>query len=101
MDLDDLTVAFEEDGVVRVRQLDRAVLTSSSSWATVAFLFEERGPDGEFHGPRVSLRRYRKRGKAWLVEKHLTLGSARQAHTLATVLARWFPTAPGADGGDE
>lgn len=94
MNLDDLTVTFEDNGVVRVRQLDRVVLSSSSAWATIAFLFEERGADGALHGPRVSLRRYRKRGKSWIVEKHLTISSGRQAHLLAQTLARWFPSAP-------
>lgn len=102
VELDELTVAWEDQGVVKVRELDRALLSSSSAWATLAFLFEERGPDGAFHGPRLSLRRYRKRGKSWVVEKHLTISSGRQAHVLAQALARWFPTAPsGAEGDDE
>ncbi|MBI1945677.1 MAG: hypothetical protein HYS27_08275 [Deltaproteobacteria bacterium] len=95
MKLEDLTVNFEEQGVTKVRELDRALLASSSAWATIAFLFEERGPDGDFRGPKVSLRRYRKRGQGFVVEKHLTLGSPRQAHALAVALARWFPEAPG------
>ncbi len=99
--VEELTVTFEENGVLRVRELDRAVLASSTGWATVAHLFEERDPEGGFRGPKVSLRRYRKRGKGYVVDKHLTLGSARQAHALAGVLAKWFPTAPTeGDAGD-
>jgi hypothetical protein len=45
----------------------------------------------------VSLRRYRKRGKGFVVDKHLTIGSPRQAHALAAALLRWFPELPGAD----
>lgn len=100
MTLDELTVNFEEDGVTKVRELDRAVLSSSSAWATIAYLFEERGPQGDFRGPKVSLRRYRKRGQGFVVEKHLTIGSPRQAHGLAVALTRWFPEAQ-ADGVDE
>lgn len=105
MKLEDLTVTFEENGVLKVRELDRAVLSSSAAWATVAHLFEERDPEGGFRGPKVSLRRYRKRGKGFVVDKHLTIGSPRQAHALATALLRWFPDAPvgdapGAEGQD-
>lgn len=95
--VEELTVTFEEDGVLKVRELDRAVLSSSAAWATVAHLFEERDPEGGFRGPKVSLRRYRKRGKGFVVDKHLTIGSPRQAHALAAALLRWFPELPGAD----
>lgn len=98
MKVEELTVTFEENGVLKVRELDRAVLSSASTWATVAHLFEERDPEGGFRGPKVSLRRYRKRGKGFVVDKHLTLSSARQAHALALALARWFPEAPPAGG---
>ena len=94
MKIEELSVTFEENGVLKVRQLDRVVLSSSSSWATVAHLFEERDPEGGFRGPKVSLRRYRKRGKGFVVDKHLTISSPRQAHTLAAALARWFPEVP-------
>lgn len=98
MKVEDLTVTFEEDGVLKVRELDRAVLSSSSTWATVAHLFEERDPEGGFRGPKVSLRRYRKRGKGFVVDKHLTLSSARQAHALCVALAKWFPEVPTSGG---
>jgi hypothetical protein len=90
-----LTVRFEEDGQLQVEELARVVLGVSSTWATVAFLARERDrATGHFRAPRVSLRRYKKRGGRFVVDKHFTLTNAGQARALQHALASWF-----ADGG--
>jgi hypothetical protein len=91
MGVDELTVNFSEGGELKVRELDKAVLSTSSSWATVAFLFQERDQEaGGWRAPKVSLRRYRKRGGRLLVEKHLTLSTEKQAMDLAAAIQGWF-----------
>lgn len=91
-----LTVRFEEDGQLHVDELDKAVLAQSSTWATVAFLARERDPaTGSFSPPRVSLRRYKRRGGRFVVDKHFTLTNAAQAHALMVALAGWFPHGDG------
>jgi hypothetical protein len=88
--VDELTVRWEEDGVLKVKELDKAVL-SSGAWATVAFLCQELDvATGQYKAPKVSLRRYRKRGDAYVVDKHLTLSSGAQATSLARALLGWF-----------
>ena len=91
----ELTVNFEEDGVLQVEELAKVVLGVSPTWATIAFLARERDrASGVFRAPRVSLRRYKKRGGRFIVDKHFTLTNAGQARALQAALAGWF-----ADGG--
>ena len=77
---EDLTVTWVENGVEVVKELDRYVLHKGSGWATIAFLCEEHDPaTGEMRGPKVNLRRYRKRGGRWQVSARFVLGSEEQA----------------------
>ena len=89
--LADLTVRFEEAGVVQVEELARVVLAASPTWATLAFLAHERDrATGAWKAPRVSLRRYKKRGGRFIVDKHFTLTNRNQAEVLRQTLASWF-----------
>jgi hypothetical protein len=90
----DLTVAYEEGGAVLVEELAKVILQVSPSWATVAFLSREHHQDGTHGAPRVSLRRYKKRGGRFIVDKHFTLTTKAQALACANALQAWF-----ADGG--
>ena len=95
---EELTVAFSEDGHEKVRELGKLVLSSSSTWATLAFLFQEIDPaSGEPRAPKLGLRRFKKRGGRWVLDKHFVLSSGRQARALAGAIAAWFPA--GADSG--
>lgn len=90
--VDELTVNWTENGALKVRELDKVVLSTSTSWATVAFLFQEHDaedPSG-WRAPKVSIRRYRKRGGKLHVDKHLTLSTEKQALDLAAAISSWF-----------
>ena len=90
-DVDDLSVQWEEDGVVKVRQLDKRVLSTAGGWATIAFLYEEREPGSEqFRGPKVALRRYKKRGDRWVVDTRFTM-TLEQAQALGAAIGAWTP----------
>lgn len=92
--VDELTVNWSEGEILKVRELDKVVLSTSTSWATVAFLFQEHDPDtGGWRPPKVSLRRYRKRGGKFVVDKHLTLSTEKQAVDFARTIDGWFSDA--------
>ena len=104
MNVDDLTVTFSENGVVKVQELAKVVLSTSTSWATIAYLFHEADGAGGFRAPKVQVRRYRKRGKTFVVDKHLTLSTKAQAQALATAIGTWFAAGgigDRADGADD
>jgi hypothetical protein len=87
-----LTVRFEDGGQLQVDELGKAVLAHSPTWATIAFLARERDPaTGAFSSPRVSLRRYKRRGGRFVVDKHFTLTNGAQARALMTAIGSWFP----------
>jgi hypothetical protein len=90
--VDELTVNWTENGALKVRELDKVVLSTSTSWATVAFLFQEADADaaGQWRAPKVSIRRYRKRGGKLHVDKHLTLSTEKQALDFAAAVTSWF-----------
>jgi hypothetical protein len=89
--LDGLTVRFEEAGVLQVDELDRVVVSVSSLWATIAFLARERDrATGQWRAPRVQLRRYKRRGGRFVVDKHFTLTGRAQADAVAAALGAWF-----------
>ena len=76
---------------MQVEELAKAVLASSPTWATLAFLARERDPvSGALRAPRVSLRRYKKRGGKFVVDKHFTLTNRAQADALVAALGGWF-----------
>jgi len=96
-----LTVRFEEGGVLQVDELDRVVLAASPLWATVAFLARERDrATGAWRATRVQIRRYKKRGGRFVVDKHFTLTGRAQADGLAAALGRWFSPGGAGHAGD-
>lgn len=88
---EDLTVSWTENGKEVVRELDRLVVQKSSSWATIAFLFEELDTTTDTYGsPRAQVRRYRKRGGRWQVNGKLVIGNEEAARNLARAIQKWF-----------
>lgn len=92
--LDELTVNWEENGEPRVRELNKHVLSEHGSWATVLFLFEERGGDGGdgqsgWRGPKVQIRRYQKRRSGWVFHSKFIIPNDEQALEIARVLGEW------------
>lgn len=99
--VDELTVQWEEDGDVKVRELEKHVL-SSGSWATVMFLFQEKDPrTGAFRAPKVALRRYQKARGGWRFHSKFHLSSKAQAQEVARVIGEWLPLMEGDEGEDD
>jgi hypothetical protein len=84
-----LSVSFVEDGIEKVRELDKRVLAHGGGWATIAFLFEEKDGDA-WKPPKIALRRYRKRGGGWVVDSRFVVSSGEQARALHDAIGAWF-----------
>lgn len=86
---DDLTIAYEEEGQLLVREIDKEVL-SSGAWATVVFRYQELDrAKGEYGPDKYSIRRYQKREGQYQVKSKFTISSLAQAKKLIEVLSRW------------
>ena len=90
-DIDDITLELEQDGELVIRQEERQVI-ARGAWPLVAFLYRERGADGSFGPPKVSVRRFRRQHDAYRLEGKLNL-SLQQVRDLASLFQRWADAA--------
>lgn len=88
--VDELTIQYEEDGVVVVKEIDKSVL-SKGAWATVVFRYQEWDRAKETYGPdKYTIRRYKKSGGDYRQQSKFTISSPDQARKLIDVLEAWM-----------
>ena len=90
MSVDDLSVEWEEDGELKVEQLDKFILTKGA-WATLMFKYREKGRDGEWGVPKCRIQRYRKQKGRYSPQSKFNISSAKQARQIVSQLQEWFP----------
>ena len=89
--IEDLTLDYEEEGVVVRKTIDKHVLTKGA-WSTVAFLYTEVDrKSGQMGAAKMSVRRYRKRDEKYREDSKFSISSANQARQLAELIGKWFP----------
>ena len=88
--VEDLTIQYEEDGQVLVKELDKVVL-SKGAWCTIIFRYQqwERGKE-QFSKDRFTIRRYRKVGDDYRQQSKFNISSADQARKLIDALEQWI-----------
>ena len=59
--VDEITINFEEDGVLSCKEVTKEILTKGT-WATIMFKYQDLDKaSGEYKAPKISIRRYQKR----------------------------------------
>lgn len=92
-DIEDATIAYEEDGVQVVEELDKEVI-SRGAWATVLFRYRQWERSRGGYGPdRFTLRRYRRVGGEYRQQAKFNISSVEQAKKIVEVLSRWIEDA--------
>lgn len=87
---EELTVNYEEDGIVIVKELDKAVL-SKGAWATLIYRFQQWEKDKNAYGPdRYVIRRYRKMNGEYKVQSKFSISSQDQARKIVDILQNWL-----------
>ncbi len=87
---DDFSIAYEENGMELVKELDREVL-SKGAWATVMYLYQERSRSGgDWSEPKVRIQRYRKLKGSYRPQTRFNISSERQARKIVDTLTRWY-----------
>jgi hypothetical protein len=87
---DDLTINYEENGILVVQEVDKAVL-SKGAWATVLFRCRDRIPaDGSYGPDKYVIQRYKKTGGEYRRQSKFTISSADQARKLIESLQAWL-----------
>lgn len=88
-DIQDLTVQYEEDGIVIVKEEDKVIL-SRGAWATIIFRYRQWDRKKEEYGPdRYTIRRYRKIKGDYIQQSKFNISSTDQAMKLVEALKRW------------
>jgi hypothetical protein len=90
MEIDEITINYEEEGLLLVKELDKEVLTKGL-WATLLFRYQEYDRKKQDYGPqKYSIRRYQKRNDQYVPKSKFNISSARQAEKIIEILSRWI-----------
>ena len=88
--IEELSISFYEDGIERVRELDKVIL-SKGAWSTIIFRYQEWVPSKNAFGPeKYSIRRYQKRNDQYWQKSKFNISSEDQARKLVEVLTTWL-----------
>lgn len=94
--VNDLTIQYEQDGVVTVKESDKKILTKGA-WATVIFKYQDYNPKSDDYGPfKYSIRRFQKRNGVYQQKSKFNISSNDQAEKIIQALTEWMSeeTAP-------
>ena len=88
--IDDLTIAFSEDNLEKVKELDKYVLTRGA-WTTILFRYQELDKTKQHFGPiKYSIRRYQKRNNQYWQKSKFNISNDEQARKIITILSEWL-----------
>jgi len=87
--IDELTVAYTEDGIETTKELDKVVLTKGA-WSTILFRYQDWDRKKEEYGPeKYTIRRYQKRNGEYRQQSKFNISSKDQAKQLIDALQTW------------
>ena len=87
--VDDITVTYEEDDILLVKELDKVIL-SKGAWATIVFRYQQWDRKNEKYGEdRYSIRRYQKRNDVYSQKSKFNISSKDQAKKVIDALKKW------------
>ncbi len=88
--VDDLTVNYEEEGVLLVKELGKEVL-SKGAWTTILFRYQNWDKaKGEYSQEMYSIRRYQKRQGEYFPKSKFNISSNEQAQKIVVTLQSWL-----------
>lgn len=86
---DELTVNYTEDGVDKVKELDKRIL-SKGAWTTIIFRYQDwDGRKGEYGPDKFTIRRYQKKGGEYRQQSKFNISSRDQAQQVIEALSEW------------
>lgn len=89
MELEDISIAYEENGEEIIKEEDKYIL-AKGAWSTVAYLYRQKDRNGEFGEKRVRLVRYKKRNGKYLTHAKFNLTGPAQVEKLVEKLNEWY-----------
>lgn len=96
--VDEITISYEEEGVLLVKELEKDILTKGS-WATVMFKYQDLDKaTNSFKATKISIRRYQKQNGEYKQKSKFNISSIAQAKKVLEVLTKWTENEAGAEG---
>ena len=87
--VDDITITYEEDGVVLVKEIDKEIL-SKGAWTTIIFHYQNWNRSKEEYGKDMfTIRRYQKRSGEYIPKSKFNISSPEQAKKIIAALEKW------------
>lgn len=88
--IDDITIAYSENGTETTKELDKQVLTKGA-WTTIMFKYQDWDAGKNEYGPiKYSIRRYQKRNNQYWQKSKFNISSAEQAQKIVDILNNWL-----------
>ncbi|KTD33003.1 hypothetical protein Lnau_2651 [Legionella nautarum] len=89
--IDDLTIAYSEDGSTETtKELGKHVL-SKGAWTTIMYRYQDWDNSKNDFGPvKYSIRRYQKRNNQYWMKSKFNISSEDQARKIIEVLSDWL-----------
>jgi len=87
---EDLTIDFEEGGILTTKQLDKVIL-SKGAWTTILFRYQDwDGATEEYGEDKYTIRRYQKRNGEYNQRSKFNITNAKQAGLIVEALQKWI-----------
>ncbi len=87
---DDISINYEEDGILIVKELDKVIL-SKGAWTTIMFRYQEYNRSKQEYGAdKYTIRRYQKRDGNYIPKSKFNISSAKQAEKIISALQKWI-----------
>lgn len=91
--IEELTVNYEEDGVLIVKETGKEVL-SKGAWTTLLFRYQNIDrKTGEYGKEMFTIRRYQKRQGDYIPKSKFNISSVAQAQKIVDILNNWISEA--------
>ena len=89
-DVNDITIQYEEDGVVLVKEIDKEIL-SKGLWTTILFRYQQWDKrKKEYGGDSYAIRRYQKVHGDYQQKSKFVISSSKQAKMIVETLEKWL-----------
>ena len=87
---DDLTIDYEEGGILTTKQLDKVIL-SKGAWTTILFRYQSWDSASESYGEdKYTIRRFQKRNGEYTPRSKFNITNAKQAKQIIETLNGWL-----------
>ncbi len=91
MTVEEITINYEDNGILVIKEIDKEVLSKKGAWVTVLFKYQDWVEKNQDYGPiKYAIRRYQKRNDEYRVQAKFALTNDEQAHQLIATLSKWL-----------